>query len=40
MGETKFELGFPNYATKSDLKIETGIDTSEFVKKADLDSLN
>ena len=24
---------FPNYATKSDLKIATGVDASQFAKK-------
>ena len=28
-----------NYATKTDLKNETGIDTSSFAKKVDLASL-
>ena len=35
----KVELDLPNYATKSDLKITTGVDTSNFAKKADLASL-
>ena len=30
------ELGFSNYATKSDLKNPTGVDTSEFFKRIDL----
>ena len=29
----KVELNFPNYATKADLKNETGFDTSDFTKK-------
>ena len=28
----KFELDLANYATKSDLKNATGVDTSEFAK--------
>ena len=35
----KVELDLPNYATKSDLKITTDVDTSNFAKKADLASL-
>ena len=35
----KFELDLSNYTTKTDLKNETGIDTSKFVKKIDLESL-
>ena len=31
----KFELDLPNHATKADLKNETGVDTSDFVKKSD-----
>ena len=30
----KFELDLSNYATKSDLKGATGIDTLKFAKKA------
>ena len=39
----KFGIDFPNYATKSDVKKATGVDTSEFPIKADLapfDKLN
>ena len=35
----KVELDLPNYATKTDLKNATGIDTSPFTKKIDLASL-
>ena len=35
----KVELDLSNYATKSDLKGATGIDTSKFVKKVDLSNL-
>ena len=35
----KVELDFSNYATKTDSKNATGIDTSSFVKKVDLASL-
>ena len=35
----KIELDLPNYATKFDLKNATGVDTSDFTKKADLASL-
>ena len=37
--EIKFELGLSSYATKSDLKGATGIDTSKFSKKNDLANL-
>ena len=33
------ELDLFNYATKSELKIATGVDTSKIVKKDDLDNL-
>ena len=36
----KVELDFSNYARKSDLKNVAGADTSKFVKKTDLASLN
>ena len=39
-GRVKIELDLPNYATKVDLKIATGIDTSKFAKKVDLTNLN
>ena len=32
-GRAKVELDFSNYATKVDLKIATGVDTSTFSKK-------
>ena len=35
----KVELDLSNYATKADLKNETGLDTSTFAKKVDLASL-
>ena len=35
----KAELDLSNYATKTDLKNATGIDTSTFAKKVDLASL-
>ena len=35
----KVELHLSNYATKSYLKGKTGIDSSEFTKRADLSSL-
>ena len=35
----KVELDLSNYATKTDLKNATGIDTSSFAKKIDLTSL-
>ena len=38
-GRVKVELDLSNYATKSDLKNATGIDTSKFAKKVDLASL-
>ena len=34
--KVEVELGFSNYATKSDLKNATGTDTSEFFKRIDL----
>ena len=36
----KVELDLSNYATKADLKNETGVDASKFVKTIDLASLN
>ena len=43
----EFELDLSNYATKSDLKNATGVDTSDFTKitdiaslKSDIDKLN
>ena len=38
-GKAKVELDLSNYATKVDLKNETGVDTSKFAKKVDLASL-
>ena len=38
-GKVKVELDLSNYATKTDLKNATGIDTSSFAKKVDLASL-
>ena len=35
-GRVKNELDLCNYATKEDLKNETGVDTSKFAKKVDL----
>ena len=35
----KIELNVSNYATKSDLKNATGVDTSKLAKKVDLASL-
>ena len=31
----KVELDLPNYATKTDLKTATDVDTSKFAKKID-----
>ena len=38
-GKVKVQLDFSNYATKTDLKNATGIDTPSFAKKVDLTSL-
>ena len=38
-GRVKVELYLSNYATKTDLKSATGVDTSDFAKKVDLASL-
>ena len=35
----KVELDLSNYATKTDLKNVTGVDTSKFAKKIDLNNL-
>ena len=35
----KVELDLSNYATKSDLKNATGVDTLQFAKEVDLASL-
>ena len=32
-GRSKFQLDLSNYATKTDLKNETSVDTSKFAKK-------
>ena len=39
LGKLKVELDLPNYATKTDLKNATVIDTSSFAEKVDLASL-
>ena len=38
-GKVKVELDLSNYATKTDFKNATGVDTSSFAKKNDLASL-
>ena len=38
-GRVNVELDLFNYATKSDLKNATGVDTSKFAKKVDLANL-
>ena len=38
-GRLKVELDMTNYATKSDLINDTGVDTSKFAKIVDLSSL-
>ena len=38
-GNVKVELGLSNYATKTDLKGTTGIDTSTLVSKTNLAKL-
>ena len=38
-GKVSVDLGFSNYATKTDLRNATGIDTSPFAKKVDLANL-
>ena len=35
-GNVKIELNLCNYATKADLEIETGVDTTDFSKRTDL----
>ena len=40
LGKLKVELDLFNYATKTDLKNATEIDTSSFAKKVNLASLN
>ena len=39
VGKVRIELDLFNYATKTDLKIATGIDISSFAEKVDLASL-
>ena len=39
LGKVKVELDLSNYATKTDLKNATGIDTWSFAKKVDLAGL-
>ena len=39
VGKVKIELDLSNYATKTDLKSDTGVDTSKFAKRDDLASL-
>ena len=39
LGKVKVELNLSNYATKTELKNATGIDTSSFAKNIDLASL-
>ena len=38
-GRVKIELDLSNYATKTDLKNATGVDTSSVAKKVDLANL-
>ena len=38
-GRVKAELDLSNYATKTDLKTATSVDTSKFAKKVDLANL-
>ena len=38
-GRLKFELDMSNYATKTDLKNATSVDTSSFAKQIDLANL-
>ena len=38
-GKVKFELDLSNFATKTDLKNATGIDTSSFAEKVNLANL-
>ena len=39
MPNVKLELDLSNYATKTDLKNATGVDTSPFAKQTDRDNL-
>ena len=36
----KVQLDLSNYTTKASVKVATGVDTLDFVKKIDLTSLN
>ena len=38
-GDVKVELDLSNYVTKADLKVATGVDTSNLAAKSDLGSL-
>ena len=38
-GDINVEVDLPNFATKSDLKNATCVDTSKFAKEVDLGSL-
>ena len=38
-GNVKVELDLPSYATKTNLKNATGVDTSSFAEKTDLANL-
>ena len=38
-GDIYVKVGLANYATKTDLKIATGMDTSKLVTKSDLDKI-
>ena len=38
-GNINFKVDFPNYATKADVKNETGVETSKLAAKFDLTSL-
>ena len=38
-GDVKVELDLSNYVTKADLKVATGVDTSNLAAKSDLASL-
>ena len=40
LGKVKVEVDLSNYATKTESKNATGIDTSSFTKKIDLANLN
>ena len=38
LAKIEVDLGLVNYATEADLQNETGVDTSDFAKNADLKS--